>query len=421
MASLIEIATRYISHELTGAAASHLGENENAVSKGLGGLVPVILAGLAGKAKDDGAFGSIFGKLTDPVATGSLDRLKDLIGGGNLAHNDPRDLAGGLIGQLFGDKMPAILAALAAFAGLKQGSASSLLGIAGPLVMGALGRTARDENLSQGALQQRLISERDDIARAVPGPLASILGIVAPAAAHATHQTAAHTAPAAAAESGGKGWLWGIPVLLALGLLAWTCTRDKAPETVATAPVEPAVVAEAAPTEPAVVAEPAPLETAVVDAIPADSYARELNGVTLTGAFNGVEQRLVEFIDSGKEPCTDAPCWFTFDRLTFRTGSAEIDMEKSQAQLDNIKRILDAYPTIQLKLGGYTDNTGSEQANMTLSQARADAVAAALVAMGVAPERVVSEGYGPQFPVASNDTEEGRAQNRRIDVRVRQR
>ena len=412
MSSLIDIATRYISHELTGAAASHLGESENAVSKGLGGLVPMILAGLAGKAGDDAAFGSIFGKLTDPVATDSLDRLKDLIGGGNLAHNDPRDLAGGLMGQLFGDKMPAILAALAAFAGLKQGSASSLLGIAGPLVMGALGRTAREENLSQGALQQRLIGERDQIARMLPGPLASAIGIVAPAAAesHAASHAAAQTAAA-----GGKSWLWGIPVLLALGLLAWTCTRDKASDTVATAPAAEPVVADAAPVEPAIVEEPAPVEA------PAEVFTRDLNGVTLTGAFNGVEQRLVEFIDSGKEPCTDAACWFTFDRLTFRTGSAEIDMENSQAQLDNIKRILDAYPTIELKLGGYTDNTGSEQANLALSQARADAVAAALVAMGVAQERVVAEGYGPQFPVASNETEEGRAQNRRIDVRVRQR
>jgi K(+)-stimulated pyrophosphate-energized sodium pump len=73
---------------------------------------------------------------------------------------------------------------------------------------------------------------------------------------------------------------------------------------------------------------------------------------------------------------------------------------------------------VKLKVGGYTDNTGNEQANMALSQKRAEAVKTALVNMGVKADRLDAEGYGPQYPVATNDTEEGRAQNRRISVRV---
>jgi outer membrane protein OmpA-like peptidoglycan-associated protein len=83
--------------------------------------------------------------------------------------------------------------------------------------------------------------------------------------------------------------------------------------------------------------------------------------------------------------------------------------------------ILKAFPGIQIKIGGYTDNTGSQEMNMKLSQARAEAVAKAVAALGVDAARLDAEGYGPQHPVASNDTEEGRSQNRRIDVRVKAR
>ena len=70
-------------------------------------------------------------------------------------------------------------------------------------------------------------------------------------------------------------------------------------------------------------------------------------------------------------------------------------------------------------MGGYTDNTGSEEGNLRLSNLRAQAAKLKLLEMGIAADRVEAEGYGAQFPVcADNDTDECKAQNRRIDVRV---
>jgi outer membrane protein OmpA-like peptidoglycan-associated protein len=87
-------------------------------------------------------------------------------------------------------------------------------------------------------------------------------------------------------------------------------------------------------------------------------------------------------------------------------------------EVTNIAEILKAFPNVELKIGGYTDNVGKEELNQKLSADRAFNVVKALVEQGIDSNRVVAEGYGSKYPVAANDTEEGRAQNRRIAVRV---
>lgn len=141
-------------------------------------------------------------------------------------------------------------------------------------------------------------------------------------------------------------------------------------------------------------------------------------GFEVKGAATGIEGQLIGFIEDATK-VVDKTTWFNFDRLTFQTGSATLDLEASKEQLANMVEILKAFPTLKLKIGGYTDNTGSAEANKKISQQRADAVVAALVEAGIAKERLEGEGYGPEHPVCeANDTEECRAQNRRIAVRV---
>lgn len=111
--------------------------------------------------------------------------------------------------------------------------------------------------------------------------------------------------------------------------------------------------------------------------------------------------------------------WFSFDRLSFKTNSAELQ-DKSREQLDNIAEIMTSYPNVKLKLGGYTDNTGTDDFNNKLSQERADAVRQELTERGIAGTRLEAKGYGSLYPVAPNDTEENRAKNRRIDIQVTQ-
>jgi len=73
---------------------------------------------------------------------------------------------------------------------------------------------------------------------------------------------------------------------------------------------------------------------------------------------------------------------------------------------------------VKLKIGGYTDNTGSADGNMKLFQNRANTVMGTLVANGIGAGRLSAEGFGSAHPMGCNDTEEGKEQNRRIAVRV---
>lgn len=152
---------------------------------------------------------------------------------------------------------------------------------------------------------------------------------------------------------------------------------------------------------------------------PAADFAKALStGFEVKGAGTGIEAQLIAFVEDATK-VVDKTTWFNFDRLTFETGSTKIDVEKSKEQLANIVEILKAFPALTLKVGGYTDNDGSADANKKISQQRAEAVVAALIEAGIAKERLEAEGYGPEFPVcAANDTPECKAQNRRIAVRV---
>ena len=130
----------------------------------------------------------------------------------------------------------------------------------------------------------------------------------------------------------------------------------------------------------------------------------------LFALYNGLKLEDAKILDENQ--------WYTIENLYFQTGSSDLK-PGSEAQLNNLAEILNAYPNAKIKLGGYTDNVGSEEGNLRLSNLRAQAAKLKLLEMGISADRIEAEGYGAQFPVCeANDTDECKAQNRRIDVRV---
>ncbi|MDQ3100447.1 MAG: OmpA family protein [Bacteroidota bacterium] len=103
--------------------------------------------------------------------------------------------------------------------------------------------------------------------------------------------------------------------------------------------------------------------------------------------------------------------------IFFNTASYDL-LPASNTELEKLVRLLKGNPTLRIELGGHTDDVGSDDANLKLSDQRANTVRTYLVATGIEAERITAKGYGETKPIESNDSEEGRAQNRRTEVTV---
>lgn len=144
------------------------------------------------------------------------------------------------------------------------------------------------------------------------------------------------------------------------------------------------------------------------------------DGTNLEIGSNSTENQLFEMLNNAdfnvSENKTDG--WVTLDRVYFNTGSDQLT-DASNTQLSNIEKILKAFPTTEVKFGGYTDNTGSQEINQPLSEGRAKSVMNTIINAGIDSNRMSAEGYGSEHPVCvENDSEVCKAQNRRVDIRI---
>ena len=214
-------------------------------------------------------------------------------------------------------------------------------------------------------------------------------------------------------------WWWLLLLLLLLLLLIFCCKKcccgDKCSNPDGTT-VENVVVAQP---------DTADAASGNDNEQPADSTHNPIsdNGASLSitlpdGNVLEIPKESPEFqlFSSLNSPDAQGDQRITLDKARFGKGKANLTAG-SEPQLKNIAGIMQLFPNLHIKIGGYTDNTGNDDINMRISAERAKVAAEKLVALGADASRITYEGYGSQRPVCpANDTDECRAENRRVDV-----
>lgn len=404
MANLIQTVMSAFTPNVTTRLADAMGESPSALTSGLGAATPALLAGVLQRGATPAGARTLLDQVKQTVASGNpLDEL-GAVAADETARTAYLSKGQSLSSSLLGGEGNAVTSAIASHAGIGMGSATKLLGLAAPLVMGAIARLAGPSPTASG-LQTLLNGQRASILGALPPGLGSLFGLgastatrgAASAETYAAHAVAsgpaATTATARAEEPGiGRFLPWVVAALVLVGLLF--AMRNCAAQRKEVTP--PAVTAP-------VVATPAVPNVAV--ALP--------GGGSINVPQGSIGFSLANFLGSS----APAPKTFIFDNLNYDTASHALTAE-SQPTVAAITAILKAYPNAAVRVVGYTDNQGGTAANKLLSEQRAATVKSQLVAGGVAADRIESSGMGEANPIADNGADAGRATNRRTELVV---
>lgn len=399
---LLSLAKGYLTSEVVGKVSSYLGETPTNTGIALDGAIPAILAGVLRAGSTESGASALLRTIQAGYDGSLLNNLPSVLGGGAATQNLVNS-GSGLLSTIFGRNLGSIVGILAGNSGVKSSSMSSLLSLTAPIVMSVLGKEVASQGLNASGLMSLLLGQGDTVRRALPMTLGMLLGDSTGAA----HQAMRSAGRAAEEASGGAKLLWPLLIAALLALGVWYFLRsgheageaaDSAVATATDATAEEATNAGAAVTDP----------------------AKKLVRFTLPGGINldlpegTINFRLARFLEGSEGTL---PQTFVFDNLNFDTASHALTADSRQT-VDNLAAILKAYPKAQVRLDGHTDNKGDADANKKLSLERADVVKASLVKLGVDAGHVATAGWGPEKPIASNDTEEGRAQNRRTELTV---
>jgi outer membrane protein OmpA-like peptidoglycan-associated protein len=388
--NLMDTVKGMLTSEAINKAATEVGESPDGMRKAMHGTIPTVFAGLVQGVAAPG---------------GAMRVLSVLAGTGATAQ--------GLMSTIFGNRGEAVTAALGQFSGVKSGAASHALSFALPMIVGAVGKHVLGNRMTAEGLSQMLFSQKKailDDPNTPPG-LAGALGLKSlselggPAA--EVGEPRVSSAQVAAAPRGFEAaprrrspWSLLLPALLigtivVLGVASLGRRERRMVGVTAPQPTAPVVRVPEAP------------KVAVPEAVGRVTLP---GGKALDVTPNGAEAHMAHALS---DTATPLPHAYAFDNLTFDQGSASIGPNASRA-VDDLAAMLQAYPSARVRVMGHADATGTGGANQVLSDSRATAIKDALVAKGIAADRIDTAGEGARRPVPGADPEA--AVNRRAVV-----
>jgi hypothetical protein len=251
--NLVSVVMQFLTPDMIAKIASVLGLDRNVAQKAITGAIPALLASLADVASTPNGARQLTNTLTQQ--SGTVENLKNLIGGSgqNLLQESGSNMLSGLFG---GGTLDTMAQTIGKFAGIGEGTSKSMLGMLGPVVLGALGQQQRSAGLDASGLASLLASQKDQITAAMPSGLAGQLsaaglidgatetlrsGAAAASAAggriaEASERTAYRAGQAASAatrSTAASQWPYWLAAAVVLGGLAWFAFGRSGEDTVA--------------------------------------------------------------------------------------------------------------------------------------------------------------------------------------------
>jgi outer membrane protein OmpA-like peptidoglycan-associated protein len=402
MASLLELVQDSLTPDVVRKVSNLVTETVPATESALGRAAPAVLAAVMNTASTPGGADRMRSLITEGGwGADLLNNLGSRLGGGS-GTSSLLSSGAQLVASLFGGKADSLTDVIASSAGVQRGSATTIMSLVAPIVMSVLGKQMTSRGLGASGLSTLLAGERGSLMAALPPGMSGLLGV--------------KDDP----------------------LTRDALTREPiAREPIGREPIrEPAVASPLSRWWPALLAGLAALailffvargrETNVASnrADSPSAAPRQLASVTLpdgarlsVGQGGSVHQLSTYLADTS---ATEVPKRFVFDDLHFESASTRLTPE-GQRTVASLLAVLKAYPTVRVALEGHTDSSGDPAANKALSQQRAEAVRQMLVEGGITSNRIEAKGYGEERPVADNNTDAGRARNRRLELVVTQR
>ena len=374
--NLLELISGYLTPSIVSKMAGIVGESPALTQKAVDVAVPTLAGAACNQASTPSGASSLLSSLSpSKLDSGIVSNFANYLTGGATTQNLMSAGENLLLG-LLGGNLGKVAGSIAGASGISTTGASALLSLIAPLFFGALGKEVSDRGLSGSGLSALLSSHRDTIQRLAPASLASALGVSSMD--RLCGAPAPVEAPMAYVEpTRSRKWLWALPLLALLFLIPRARSCSRTPATTARITLPCGTVLNVEP-----------------------------------GSFN---HQLASFMLKGSD--SELPKDIVFDHLNFDSATTRLTPE-SDPTVSNLVAIMKCYPAMKVRLEGYTDSTGDPVANKQLSLNRANAISALLAQDGIDPSRISTDGWGDEKPIASNDTEEGRARNRRTELVV---
>lgn len=392
MANFYDSLKGLISQEMISKAATVVEEQPNKVSSAFASIIPSLLAVISKKGNTP-QMRNIFEEAGNLNILSGMDSICE-----ERPSQNQQRIGDNFLQHLLGDKAADFTDPIADKAGISKVAGNRLMSMIAPIVAGFFGNKLVKENWTLPRIIDQIDSEKDSYANLIPAGLAKSFGL-----------------NGVRAEQKGKknnNWvIWVVLIIVLLLLLFWwkSCRNTDTANTMEEVTVTDTI-------------RQLPESQRVANADRVSTEVSLPNGTRLQAYRGGVEEDMVNYLNSDEYKNASEndlkEKWFQFDNIAFEFNSATELKPESQAQLNNIVAILKNYKDAKIRVAGFADKRGTEQANMQISKERAKTIESMLDKAGVGSQVVRTEGFGDEYAKHSADAPDSeRMEDRDIALR----